>query len=72
MCPAAGGASPNKTVEGFLSGAFMAISTALIGAKVMGWPQWFFSGAIYGVMVSFISLVGDLMASMIKRYILAS
>mmetsp|Transcript_9285 Transcript_9285/g.16983 ORF Transcript_9285/g.16983 Transcript_9285/m.16983 type:complete len:508 (+) Transcript_9285:101-1624(+) len=67
VCPAAGGASPNKTVEGFLSGATMAMVTALIGAKVMGWPSWAFSGALYGVMVSVINLLGDLMASMLKR-----
>jgi len=67
VCPAAGGASPNKTVEGFLSGAVMAMTTALIGARVMGWPQWIFTGIMYGIMISFISLVGDLMASMIKR-----
>eukprot|EP00468_Gymnochlora_sp_CCMP2014_P002015 CAMPEP_0167743442 /NCGR_PEP_ID=MMETSP0110_2-20121227/2019_1 /TAXON_ID=629695 /ORGANISM="Gymnochlora sp., Strain CCMP2014" /LENGTH=440 /DNA_ID=CAMNT_0007627815 /DNA_START=182 /DNA_END=1504 /DNA_ORIENTATION=+ len=67
VCPAAGGASPNKTVEGFLSGAVAAMLTALIGAKVMGWPHWAFTGATYGILIAFISLVGDLMASMIKR-----
>eukprot|EP00466_Bigelowiella_natans_P012674 jgi/Bigna1/34567/e_gw1.6.217.1 len=67
VIPAAGGASPNKTVEGFLSGALMAMITALVGAKVMDWPHWWFSGTMYGLMVSVISLLGDLMASMIKR-----
>ncbi|GAB5359464.1 hypothetical protein AAMO2058_000546400 [Amorphochlora amoebiformis] len=67
VCPAAGGASPNKTVEGFLSGAAMAMVTAIIGAKVMGWPHWVFTGIMYGTLVSVISLLGDLMASMIKR-----
>jgi len=67
VIPAAGGASPNKTVEGFLSGATMAMITALIGAKVMGWPHWGFTGAVYGLLISVISLVGDLMASMLKR-----
>jgi len=67
VCPAAGGASPNKTVEGFLSGSVLAIVTALIGAKIMSWPHWWFSGFMYGILISVINLLGDLMASMIKR-----
>lgn len=64
---AAGAASPNKTVEGALGGFFSCSIIAVIGAYLMHWPMWFITGSLYGLMISFIALVGDLTASMMKR-----
>ena len=33
----------------------------------MRWPYWQATGLLYGLMISFIALVGDLTASMMKR-----
>lgn len=33
----------------------------------MQWPNWPVLGAVYGLLISFIGLVGDLTASMMKR-----
>ena len=39
----------------------------LIGAYVMKWPKWKLTGCAYGLIISFIALVGDLTVSMMKR-----
>mmetsp|Transcript_31917 Transcript_31917/g.45948 ORF Transcript_31917/g.45948 Transcript_31917/m.45948 type:complete len:376 (-) Transcript_31917:772-1899(-) len=64
---AAGSASPNKTVEGALAGFISCTSFTLLGAYIMEWPRWMFTGSIYGLMISFLALVGDLSVSMMKR-----
>lgn len=64
---AAGAASPNKTIEGALGGFTSCIVFAVAGAVLMRWPLPFVSGPIYGLLISFIALVGDLTASMMKR-----
>eukprot|EP01036_Dinobryon_divergens_P030033 gene30033-39223_t len=64
---AAGSASPNKTVEGALAGFASCSLLSLIGAYVMKWPQWKLTGCAYGLIISFIALVGDLTVSMMKR-----
>ncbi len=64
---AAGAASPNKTVEGALGGCLGCSLVACLGAYHMRWPRWQLTGAIYGVVLAFIALVGDLTASMMKR-----
>lgn len=64
---AAGAASPNKTVEGFLGGVAASAMFATAGAWVMRWPYWFIAGPIHGAMLAFLGLVGDLTASMLKR-----
>ena len=64
---AAGAASPNKTVEGFLGGVAASAMFATAGAWVMRWPYWFLVGPIHGFMLAFLGLVGDLTASMLKR-----
>lgn len=33
----------------------------------MSWPLWYITGPIYGVIMSFVALMGDLTASMMKR-----
>eukprot|EP01038_Epipyxis_sp_PR26KG_P005765 gene5765-7959_t len=64
---AAGSASPNKTIEGAIAGFASCTFLSTIGAFLMGWPLWAFSGPAYGLMISVIALVGDLTASMMKR-----
>jgi phosphatidate cytidylyltransferase len=39
----------------------------MIGANLMKWPLWPFTGAAYGIILAIIALVGDLTASMMKR-----
>jgi len=67
IAPAAGAASPNKTVEGYLGGSIVCAMFATTGAWVMRWPYWFLTGPIHGFILSFLGLVGDLTASMLKR-----
>eukprot|EP00616_Rhizochromulina_sp_CCMP1243_P003093 CAMPEP_0118991574 /NCGR_PEP_ID=MMETSP1173-20130426/51849_1 /TAXON_ID=1034831 /ORGANISM="Rhizochromulina marina cf, Strain CCMP1243" /LENGTH=483 /DNA_ID=CAMNT_0006942711 /DNA_START=202 /DNA_END=1649 /DNA_ORIENTATION=- len=64
---AAGSASPNKTVEGVLSGMAVSVVMSLAGAKMMQWPLWPMTGALLGVLLSITALVGDLTASLFKR-----
>jgi len=67
LFPAAGAASPNKTIEGYLGGTLYCAAFATMGAWVMQWPYWFLTGPIHGIMLAFLGLVGDLTASMLKR-----
>jgi CDP-diglyceride synthetase len=67
VCAAAGAASPNKTVEGALGGFAACMLFSLLGAYLMKWPKWYLFGPVYGAANSFIALIGDLTASMIKR-----
>lgn len=67
IAPAAGAASPNKTIEGFLGGTLTSIMFASTGAYLMKWPMWFVTGPLHGIMLAFLGLVGDLTASMLKR-----
>lgn len=67
IAPAAGAASPNKTVEGYLGGTLFAACFATVGAWVMRWPYWYLTGPLHGVLLAFLGLVGDLTASMLKR-----
>eukprot|EP00804_Cyclotella_cryptica_P000677 CCRYP_014693-RD/>CCRYP_014693-RD protein AED:0.00 eAED:0.00 QI:337/1/1/1/1/1/2/214/628 len=67
LSPAAGKASPNKTVEGVIGGCAFSIVLATLGAWVQKWPYWAIVGPIHGVIVALLGLVGDLTASMLKR-----
>jgi len=64
---AAGRTSPNKTVEGVLFGMLGCSAFMLCGAWALSWPRWYLTGPLYGVLLSFVALVGDLTASMFKR-----
>merc|ERR550514_2382225 len=64
---AAGKTSPNKTIEGIAGGALFAGLTGIVAAKALHWPAAFILGPIYGVMLAFTSLIGDLTESMLKR-----
>lgn len=65
--PAAGAASPNKTVEGYLGGTLFCAAFATAGSIVMQWPYWYLTGPIHGITLAFLGLLGDLTASMLKR-----
>eukprot|EP00979_Chaetoceros_neogracilis_P011250 scaffold2727_cov275-Chaetoceros_neogracile.AAC.21 len=67
IAPAAGAASPNKTVEGYIGGSIFAACFATAGAYVMRWPHWYVTGPVHGILLAFLGLVGDLTASVLKR-----
>ncbi|CAM9324268.1 unnamed protein product [Ectocarpus sp. 4 AP-2014] len=67
VSPAAGYASPNKTIEGLLGGLAASSLTATIGARLLRWPAWWATGPAYGAMLCLVGLVGDLTASVFKR-----
>ncbi|KAH8052070.1 hypothetical protein JL722_10520 [Aureococcus anophagefferens] len=64
---AAAEASPNKTIEGAISGFVAAGLCFGLGARAMGWPLWPLSGVGFGVTIAMLALLGDLTASMLKR-----
>jgi phosphatidate cytidylyltransferase len=59
--------SPKKTVEGAIFGVLGSIVVAEIGAWYLGWPYWQMTGAVLGVLIAIVSLLGDLTESMMKR-----
>lgn len=67
VSPAAGYASPNKTVEGLLGGLACSSLAATVGAHLLRWPAWWITGPTYGAMLCLVGLVGDLTASVFKR-----
>lgn len=67
VSPAAGAASPNKSLEGVIGGCLVSGSLGVFGAWVMRWPFFFWTGATHGVMLALLGLLGDLTASMLKR-----
>ena len=64
---AAGQTSPNKTVEGAISGILASGVVSMIGAWFMKWPRWHSTGLIFGMLLGLVAFVGDLTASMFKR-----
>mmetsp|Transcript_33637 Transcript_33637/g.72851 ORF Transcript_33637/g.72851 Transcript_33637/m.72851 type:complete len:753 (-) Transcript_33637:964-3222(-) len=67
VAPAAGAASPNKTVEGVMGGCAISAALSTLGAWVQRWPYWYVTGPIHGIYLGALGLLGDLTASMIKR-----
>jgi len=65
--PAAGATSPNKSLEGFFGGAIASASLGIMGAWVQKWPFWALTGALQGIILASLGLIGDLTASMLKR-----
>lgn len=59
--------SPKKTVEGAIFGILGSIIVAEIGAWYLEWPYWQITGALLGVLIAIVSLLGDLTESMMKR-----
>ena len=67
ISPAAGIASPNKSVEGVVGGCLTSALFSIAGAWVQKWPFWFLTGALHGTILGLLGLIGDLSASMLKR-----
>jgi phosphatidate cytidylyltransferase len=59
--------SPKKTVEGSLWGVLGSIFVAVLGAGYLDWPYWQITGALLGLLIGVVSLLGDLTESMMKR-----
>jgi phosphatidate cytidylyltransferase len=59
--------SPKKTVEGAVWGVTGSILVAEIGAWYLQWPYWSLTGALLGLLIGVVSLLGDLTESMMKR-----
>lgn len=67
ISPAAGATSPNKTVEGVIGGCATSAVLSIFGAWVQKWPYFALTGAVHGIALGLLGLVGDLTASMLKR-----
>ena len=59
--------SPSKTIEGLIGGIICSISVATLFAFLLSWQNPFLIGILYGILVSLMALVGDLIESMMKR-----
>ena len=59
--------SPSKTVEGLIGGISCSILLAIFFAFLLNWENPFIVGILYGVLISLMALVGDLIESMMKR-----
>ncbi len=59
--------SPSKTIEGLIGGIICSIAVATSFAYFLNWQNPFLVGILYGILVSLMALVGDLIESMMKR-----
>lgn len=59
--------SPKKTVEGSFFGITSSILVGLTGAWFLHWDAWIITGSLLGLLIGVVSLLGDLMESMMKR-----
>ena len=59
--------SPSKTIEGLIGGIICSIAVATLFAFFLNWKNPFLIGILYGILVSLMALVGDLIESMMKR-----
>jgi len=59
--------SPSKTVEGLIGGISCSILLAIFFAFSLNWENPFIVGILYGILISLMALVGDLIESMMKR-----
>ena len=59
--------SPSKTIEGLIGGISCSIIVATFFAFLLDWKNPFIIGILYGILVSLMALVGDLIESMMKR-----
>jgi len=59
--------SPSKTMEGLIGGISCSTLLAIFFAFLMNWENPLFVGIIYGISISLMALVGDLIESMMKR-----
>ena len=59
--------SPGKTIEGLIGGITCSILLAIFFALLLDWENPLFIGILYGILISLMALVGDLIESMMKR-----
>ena len=59
--------SPSKTIEGLFGGIISSTLLAILFAFLFDWRNPFLIGTIYGILISLMALVGDLIESMMKR-----
>tara|TARA_B100000242_G_scaffold284111_1_gene247053 strand:- start:162 stop:1022 length:861 start_codon:yes stop_codon:yes gene_type:complete len=59
--------SPSKTVEGLIGGITCSILLAIFFAFLLKWEYPLLVGILYGILISLMALVGDLIESMMKR-----
>ena len=59
--------SPSKTIEGLIGGIICSILLAIFFAFLLNWENPLLIGIIYGISISLMALVGDLIESMMKR-----
>ncbi len=59
--------SPSKTIEGLIGGISCSILLAIVFAFVLNLGNPFLIGIFYGLLISLMALVGDLIESMMKR-----
>jgi len=59
--------SPSKTVEGLIGGIFCSISTGILFTYLFNWNNYLIIGVVFGIIISLMALVGDLIESMMKR-----
>ena len=59
--------SPSKTIEGLLGGILCSIITGIVFSFIFNWGNYVLIGSVFGVFVSLMALVGDLIESMMKR-----
>jgi len=59
--------SPNKTIEGYIGGAITGIIATLITAMILNLPMS--TAFLLGILVSFVSPIGDLGISLLKRMV---
>ncbi|MBO8232181.1 phosphatidate cytidylyltransferase [Prochlorococcus marinus str. MU1402] len=59
--------SPSKTIEGLIGGISCSIVLAIFFAFLLNWDYPLLIGILYGILISLMALVGDLIESMMKR-----
>ena len=59
--------SPSKTIEGLIGGISCSILLAIVFALLLNLWNPFLLGILYGISISLMALVGDLIESMMKR-----
>ncbi len=59
--------SPGKTIEGLAGGITCSILLAIFFALLLDWENPLLIGIFYGILISLMALVGDLIESMMKR-----
>jgi len=59
--------SPSKTIEGLIGGIICSILIGILFALLTNWSNPLLIGIFYGILISLMALVGDLIESMMKR-----